>query len=70
MGMTYLLDTNVFVTAKNLHYDFDFCPAFWDWLILKNKEQKVFSIEKVRDEINKGEDELSGWTKIKEIIYF
>ncbi|ANT65111.1 hypothetical protein Ptc2401_01341 [Prosthecochloris sp. CIB 2401] len=27
--MTYLLDANVFIQAKNLHYGFDFCPAFW-----------------------------------------
>ena len=26
--MAYLLDTNVFLQAKNLHYGFDFCPAF------------------------------------------
>jgi len=27
--MDYLVDTNVFIQAKNLHYGFDFCPAFW-----------------------------------------
>ena len=31
--MAYLLDANVFIAAKNLHYGFDFCPAFWDWLV-------------------------------------
>ncbi len=30
--MSYLLDTNVFMSAKNLHYGLDFYPAFWDWL--------------------------------------
>ncbi len=30
--MTYLLDANVFIAAKNNHYGFDFCPAFWDCL--------------------------------------
>jgi len=25
--MAYLLDANVFIAAKNLHYGFDFCPA-------------------------------------------
>ncbi|MFP4387858.1 MAG: DUF4411 family protein, partial [Desulfococcaceae bacterium] len=25
--MTYLLDANVFIQAKNLHYGLDFCPA-------------------------------------------
>lgn len=48
--MAYLLDANVFIQAKNLHYGFDFCPAFWDWLIANNSQNKVFSIEKVGDE--------------------
>jgi len=48
--MTYLLDANVFIQAKNLHYGFDFCPAFWEWLITNNAAKKVFSIEKVGDE--------------------
>ena len=25
--MAYLLDADVFIRAKNLHYGFDFCPA-------------------------------------------
>ena len=29
---TYLLDANIFIQAKNLHYGFDFCPAFWEWI--------------------------------------
>jgi hypothetical protein len=31
--MTYLVDSDVFIQAKNLHYGLDFCPAFWEWLI-------------------------------------
>ncbi len=59
--MAYLLDANVFIQAKNLHYGFDFCPAFWDWLVANNANQKVFSIEKVADEIDAGNDELAKW---------
>jgi hypothetical protein len=59
--MTYLIDTDVFIQAKNLHYGLDFCPAFWDWLIDQNKKGIVFSIEKVGDEIAAGADELSVW---------
>ena len=59
--MTYLLDANVFIQAKNLHYGLDFCPAFWDWLIENNKAGSVFSIEKVGDEIDAGDDELAEW---------
>jgi hypothetical protein len=61
--MTYLLDANVFIQAKNLHYGLDFCPAFWEWLICSNKAGSVFSIENVADEIKAGGDELSDWAK-------
>jgi Domain of unknown function (DUF4411) len=59
--MAYLLDANVFIQAKNLHYGLDFCPAFWEWLIANNKGANVFSIEKVGDEIAAGGDDLSDW---------
>ncbi|MCB4757245.1 MAG: DUF4411 family protein [Elusimicrobia bacterium] len=61
--MAYLLDANVFMQAKNLHYGFDFCPAFWDWLIINNTSGHVFSIEKVADEIKAGADELADWAE-------
>lgn len=61
--MAYLLDTNVFIEVKNRYYGFDFCPAFWDWIIAKNIERKVFSIEKVGDEIEKIKDDLADWIK-------
>lgn len=59
--MSYLLDANVFMAAKNLHYGLDFCPAFWGWLIHKGNTGTVFSIDKVADEIAAGGDELSVW---------
>ncbi len=59
--MSYLLDSDVFIQAKNLHYGLDFCPAFWDWLITSNTAGLVFSTEKVGDEIEAGADELSAW---------
>jgi hypothetical protein len=59
--MPYLLDANVFIQAKNLHYGLDFCPAFWDWLIAENAAKRVFSIEKVGDEILAIADELAEW---------
>lgn len=61
--MAYLLDANVFIQAKNLHYGLDFCPAFWEWLIHKNNEGQVFSIEKVGDEIEAGADDLAAWAE-------
>lgn len=66
----YLLDANVFMQAKNLHYGFDFCPAFWEWLITQNTAGKVFSIEKVEDEILAGDDDLSQWSKERGSDFF
>jgi hypothetical protein len=49
--MAYLLDANVFLQAKNLHYGFDFCPGFWDWLGTANARGLVYSIERVKAEL-------------------
>lgn len=59
--MPYLLDSDVFIQAKNLHYGLDFCPAFWEWLVRSNAADRVYSIEKVGDEIEAGDDELKDW---------
>ncbi len=59
--MAYLLDADVLIRAKNLHYGFDFCPAFWDWLVERNADGTVFSVEKVGDEVRAIADELSDW---------
>jgi hypothetical protein len=59
--MAYLLDTNIFIESKKRWYGLDFCPAFWDWLDGANAASRVFSIEKVADEIAIGGDELSEW---------
>ena len=59
--MAYLLDANVFIQANRLHYGMDFCPAFWDWLEESNTAQRVFSVEKVGDELTAGDDPLSEW---------
>ncbi len=58
--MTWLLDTNVFVTASRREWAFDFCPAFWEWLILANAAGRVCSLEPVLRELTPG-DPLSAW---------
>jgi hypothetical protein len=68
--MAYLLDANVFIQAKNLHYGFDFCPAFWEWLVMNNTAKKVFSIEKVCDEIGAGDDDLATWAAERGSSFF
>lgn len=66
----YLLDSNIFIQAKNLHYGFDFCPAFWNFLIQQNQHEVLYSIDKVKDEIIAGDDELVNWVKKDELSDF
>lgn len=50
----YLIDSNVFIQAKNFHYRFQFCQGFWQWLTDAHEAGLVFSIDKVRQELNDG----------------
>ncbi len=61
--MSYLLDSNVLITAKNLYYGIDFCPGFWDWIKSKANDGLVKSIGKVKDEVTSGDDELVKWIR-------
>ncbi len=61
--MAYLLDADAFIRAKRLHYGFDFCPAFWEWLVAAHANGSVFSVEKVGTELLAGDDELAKWAK-------
>lgn len=61
--MAYLLDSDVFITGKNLYYGMELCPGFWEWIDLQHRAKKLFSIEKVKDEILEGKDELSEWAQ-------
>lgn len=68
--MAFLLDANVFIEAKNTYYGFDFCPAFWDWLLAGNEAGRVFSVEKVGDEIQGGADNLADWVAVRGERFF
>lgn len=68
--MSYLLDSNIFIQAKNMHYGFDFCPAFWNWLKEENSSGTVYSIAKVGDELIAGDDELAEWAKEQTDSFF
>lgn len=57
--MAYVLDSNVFIEAKNRYYAFDICPGFWDWLHAAHESGQVFSIEAVKQELTSRDDELT-----------
>lgn len=67
--MAYLLDANVLITAKNLHYGFDFCPAFWEWIDEACADGLVASVGRVYDELIGRDDDLSGWARSRRHLF-
>jgi hypothetical protein len=57
----YVLDTNVFIEAANRYYAFDIVPRFWQLLIEQARIGQIQSIDRVKAEIDRGEDDLNVW---------
>lgn len=58
----FVLDANVFIEAHRRYYALDLCPGFWVCLTHYCLETRLFSIDRVRREIDEG-DTLSHWVK-------
>ncbi|MFH1897147.1 MAG: DUF4411 family protein [Candidatus Desantisbacteria bacterium] len=59
----YLLDANVFIEAHKNYYAFDLCPGFWECLIEYHNNDMLFSIDRVKKEMEDNKDNLSEWIK-------
>jgi len=59
----YLLDSNVFIQAKNGPYGLDFAPGFWSWIEEAHEAGRVFTVARVIDELKAGADELADWVE-------
>ncbi len=57
----YVLDSNVFVEAFQRYYAFDLVPRFWDCLLEQNEAGHLYSIDRVKTELDKGKDALTDW---------
>ena len=62
---TYLVDSDVFITAKNLYYSFDICPGFWKSVLHHHREGRIFSVDRVRGELLAGskKEDLVRWVR-------
>jgi hypothetical protein len=56
--MTYFLDSNFLIDAKNLHFSIDGKPEFWGWLLRLGKEGILRIPEEVYKEVTRGNDDL------------
>jgi len=61
VSLGYLLDSNVFIEAKNRYYGFDIVPAFWEWLDCKQSSDEIASTLSVFHELAQGNDQLTDW---------
>ncbi|PIT47512.1 hypothetical protein BHC46_06955 [Snodgrassella alvi] len=60
----FLIDTNVFIQAKNLHYQFCFCEKFWNLILDLHERSILYSVKSVLHELtNNSKDELANWVK-------
>lgn len=53
MDYMYLIDSNIFITAKNLYYSFDIGPGFWKVIIWYYQKGRIFSIDRARNETSR-----------------
>lgn len=56
--------------AARSYYSFEFGTVFWDFLVEKAENNEVASIDKVLDEIDKGDDKLKEWSNKEFKKYF
>jgi len=66
---TYLLDSDVLVQAKDMHYKFRVCPAFWGWIDREHANGKIYSVRQVWKELIDRKDELSSWVKSRKKMF-
>ncbi len=57
----YVLDTNIFIESHLRNYPLDIFPSYWQLLKDLAIDEVIISIDKVRDELNHYEDEISVW---------
>lgn len=60
-----VLDSDVFIAAKNSYYAFDICPGFWAGILRAHGQHRVQSIDRIKAELLTGrkEEDLVRWVK-------
>jgi hypothetical protein len=61
----YLLDANAFIEAKNRYYGLDICPGFWASLVSQHVAKRLFSIDRIAEELQEQDDEVKDWVENK-----
>lgn len=59
----FLIDANILITPYKTFYPFDFAPSFWNQLSTKLGLDSVAILDVAKEEVEKGDDELSEWMR-------
>ncbi len=59
----FLIDSNSIITPYKTYYPFDFAEKFWNQIKNKVESGEVVIIDVVKDELVRGDDDLSDWIK-------
>ncbi len=57
----YVLDTNFFIEAHRITYPMDVFPSYWERIKQMAEAGHIGSIDKVKDELFRNEDDLKNW---------
>lgn len=57
----FLIDSNAVITPYAQYYPFEMVPKFWDEMKRRIEDGSICILDMVRDEILRGEDDLSQW---------
>lgn len=57
----FLIDANTLMAAARLYYAYDLVPSFWEIFGEKIKDGNIILLDMVKNEIDKGQDELKEW---------
>ena len=61
----FLLDSDVFIAAKNAYYGFEICPGFWEAIVRAHAQGRAQSLDRIRYELLSGrkEEDLVQWVE-------
>lgn len=61
----FVLDSDVFIAAKNAYYAFEICPGFWKGIVRAHTQGRAGSIDRIRNELLTGrkEEDLVQWVE-------
>jgi len=65
----YLIDSDVFIQAKNRHYGFAVCPGVWVWIERAHSAGDVCCAARVGKELREGNDRLAEWAKTQSTLF-